>query len=119
MRTKLGLLVSILAIGVAGTARANCYGSGTYQTCYDANTGNQYSVQRIGSNTYVQGSNASTGSTWSQHSMTVGGTTYTNGRNARGQAWTETQTRIGRTTTTYGTNAAGAPYSYTQYDGQR
>ena len=117
---KLSIVFAAAVATLAATAaHANCYGTAAYQNCYDPNTGNSYSVQRYGSQTYVQGSNAQVGSNWSQSSTTIGNTTYTNGLSAQGQAWTETQMRVGSMTTTYGTNAAGEPYSYSQFDEQR
>ncbi|EHM2198236.1 hypothetical protein ABNK09_004221 [Salmonella enterica] len=63
--------------------------------------------------TTVNGSNASTGSTWSQTSQTFGNQTYTNGRAANGQSWNQTQTNLGggsRMVT--GTNSKGQSYSH-------
>ena len=46
-----------------------------------------YSIQTIGDTTYVNGYNSRTGSNWSQESMHIGSTTYTNGRAANGNSW--------------------------------
>ncbi len=101
----------VLAVSVTGAAHANCYGSGNFQTCYDA-SGNSYTVQRIGSQTIVNGYNADTGSNWSQHSTRIGNSTYTQGYDADGDSWNQTSTRIGNSVSVYGTDSNGEPYSY-------
>jgi hypothetical protein len=111
----LRIAAAIALLGLSGIAHATCYGTQAVQNCYDPNTGNSYSVQRYGSQTNVQGYNATTGSNWSQTSTTIGSTTYTNGSDSQGRPWTETQTRIGNTVNTYGTNAAGQPFSDSRY----
>lgn len=98
-------------LGFGATAHATCYGSGSVQTCYDS-SGNSYMVQRIGSQTYVHGSNPQAGSRWSQTSTTYGNTTYTNGYDKDGNHWDQTSTRLGNTISTYGRDSDGDPYSY-------
>ena len=104
-----------LLFGVAAV-HAECYGAANLQTCYDPNNGNSYSVQRIGSQTYVQGSSSTTGSNWSQTSTQVGNSTYTTGVDAHGRPWNETTTRIGHTTVSSGMKANGEPFSASSYD---
>jgi hypothetical protein len=74
---------------VAGTASAACYGSKNFSTCQD-NSGNNYTVQRYGNTTHMQGNNYQTGSSWSQDSNTFGNTTLHNGRDSNGNSWNTT-----------------------------
>ena len=74
-------------------------------------SGNSYSINRIGNTTYLNGSNASTGSTWSQTSSTWSDTTYHSGRAADGNAWNSTQIRGSYGTSTYGTDSRGRSFS--------
>ena len=89
---------------------ASCVGSGSFQTCMDAN-GNSYNVQRYGNSTYMQGSNLNTGNTWTQNSQTYGNTTYHNGVAANGNAWNGTSSTYGGTTFHQGIDSNGNAYS--------
>lgn len=113
---KLAAFVSSFLFFSAGAVHAECNGGANLQTCYDPNNGNSYSVQRIGSQTYVQGSSSTTGSNWSQTSTQLGNSTYTTGVDARGRSWNETTTRIGNTTMSSGMNANGEAFSSSRYD---
>lgn len=90
-------------------AQANCFGSGSYQTCTDS-SGNTYSVQRYGNTTQLQGYNADTGNNWSQSSSTYGNTTYHNGTAANGNSWSGTTSTYGGTTTYQGIDSQGQSY---------
>jgi hypothetical protein len=82
----------ILVVGVilwSASANAACFGSKNFQTCSDE-SGNSYTVQRLGNTTIMNGSNYSTGSNWSQQSTTFGKTTIHNGIDADGDAWSST-----------------------------
>lgn len=92
---------------------SNCYGSDDIYTCYDPNNGNTYEVQRLGNITEVQGSNSSTGSTWSQTTETIGNTTYTTGYDKDGNQWNQTGERIGDTYYYDGTDSDGNSFSGT------
>ena len=112
MRTTLALASALLLASFSHSAIAACFGTGAFQTCNDA-AGNNYNVQRFGNMTQMQGSNANTGSTWSQNSQSLGNMNITNGQ-TNGRSWNETQTNLGggmRSVT--GTNSQGQPYSYT------
>ena len=102
------MLVGFLVM-LCGVAKASCFGSDSFQTCTD-NSGNNYSVQRFGNQTYMNGSNSSTGSTWSQNSTTIGNTTFHNGTSADGGSWNGTSTRIGSTSFYNGTDSDGNSY---------
>ncbi len=91
---------------------ANCYGNGNFKTCNDT-SGNTYNVQRYGNTTYTQGSNASTGSNWTQNSQTYGNTTYHNGNTANGNSWNGTSSTYGGTTYHNGTDSRGNSYNKT------
>lgn len=86
------ILATTAAIAVsASTAFAGCIGGGALSTCYD-NSGNTYTIQRLGNSTYMQGHNSRTGSSWSQNSTTFGNTTIHNGQDADGDSWSTTCT---------------------------
>lgn len=91
-------------------ANAACYGSGTFQNCYD-DSGNSYTVQRYGNTTHLDGYNSRTGSRWSQESNTFGNTTYHNGRAANGQTWNMQEQRIGNNRFITGTDSDGNSFS--------
>jgi hypothetical protein len=89
MRKLFAVVLGMAAVTLAITpSAATCFGSGAFQTCND-NSGNSYTVQRYGNQTNMSGFNAQTGSTWSQHSMTLGNTTYHNGI-TNGNSWNMT-----------------------------
>ena len=114
------LVPSILAaccLAAAAPVLAQCYGSETVKTCYDG-SGNTYNVQRVGSQTFVDGSNAQTGSHWSQQTTTVGNASFTNGIAANGNTWHETTTRVGNAIISSGVDSNGNPFSSTEYINQ-
>lgn len=89
-------IISILILVISTTSGfAQCYGTDTYSTCYDYNSGNSYSINRFGDSTYMNGWNSNTGSTWSQNSRTFGDTTYMNGYSSDGGYWSSTITPYG------------------------
>lgn len=104
------LALTVAILGVPLVARAACIGSDTLATCTD-DSGNTYTVNRMGDTTMVNGSNPD-GSTWSQTSQTMGNMTVTNGE-TNGQPWNMTQQNLGGMTTYSGTNAAGQPFNHT------
>lgn len=116
MKKILALLAGLV---LSSSAMANCYGTDTLKTCYDARSGNTYTIQKYGNQTYMQGSNPRTGSNWSQNSQTYGNTTYTQGRDAQGRAWSGTTTRQGNWMHSQGSNSRGEPYSGSYYSPQR
>lgn len=92
-------------------AQANCYGSGTFRSCYD-NSGNSYTVQKFGNQTVVNGYNSNTGSSWSQNSSTYGNTTYQNGTSSTGGSWNQTIQNFGNGSTyRYGSDSQGNSFS--------
>ncbi len=107
---KVIILAALLACSI--TAQATCVGSGAFQTCSD-NSGNNYSVQRYGNTTTVQGHNAQTGNSWNQSSQTIGNTTIHNGTAANGNSWSGTSQSLGGTTFHNGTNSQGQTYQKT------
>ena len=108
--------MSFLAVSAAATAfsaavSATCTGTDSFQTCYDATSGNSYQVQRYGNTTQMNGYNAGTGSTWNQTSQTIGNTTFHNGTSADGSSWNSTQQEIGGTTFYNGTDSQGNSFN--------
>src|SRR5690554_4138984 len=91
---KLLAITAISAAFAAPYSIAACVGSGSFQTCTD-NSGNSYSVQRIGNTTITNGYNSNTGSNWSQTSNTIGNTTIHNGTSSNGNNWHGTTQNIG------------------------
>jgi hypothetical protein len=102
-------LAAAVAFMVVTSAEANCFGTAAFQNCYDANGGNNYTINRSGSMTQMNGYNANTGSQWSQTSQTYGGTTYHNGT-TNGSPWNMTEQHFGGTTTYSGMNASGQSF---------
>lgn len=106
-------LVTAILMSASLSASANCFGSGNFYTCTD-DSGNSYTVNKMGSSTYVQGNNAATGSSWSQETHRNGGTSQTYGRDADGNSWNSTTYKTpGGGSTTYGTDSNGNPFSRT------
>jgi hypothetical protein len=87
------LLAALLTVGLGTTAaNAACFGRGAFQTCYDAEGGNSYSVQRFGNATYMQGYNRNTdGQTnsrsWSPLTSYGGGGSAVYGSDSQGRGW--------------------------------
>lgn len=106
----------LLALMFAGSAQAACYGSDSYQTCYDDN-GNTYNVMRSGDTTTVYGSNQY-GDTWEQRSYHNGNTTTTYGQDADGDYWDSTTIHDsdGSGYMQYGTDSDGNSFSRHCYD---
>jgi hypothetical protein len=111
MRAALAICLSFgFVLAGSSPVRATCIGSDTFSTCSD-NSGNQYTVRRFGNSTYLNGSNAETGSTWSQTSRTLGNTTYHNGV-TNGNPWNMTDQRFENTRTYSGTDSQGNNFFY-------
>jgi hypothetical protein len=89
------LLIALSLVSFSGIASATCYGTGSFQTCYDAQSGNNYQIQRYGNTTQMYGSNPSTGSNWSQTTNRIGNTTYQNGYDSNGNSWNTTRQDYG------------------------
>lgn len=104
------LITSALALA-CGAASAQCIGSGSLYTCSDS-SGNSYTVNRLGSMTMMSGSNAATGSQWSQTSSQLGNTTYINGQ-TNGRAWNNTITTMPGMTMQSGTDSRGRSFTKT------
>jgi hypothetical protein len=104
-------IAAMAVLGVCmGVQAQTCTGTGAYRFCSDA-SGNAYTVNRLGSSTFVNGSNAQTGSTWSQSTQRIGSSSFTNGYNSQGQSWNATSTTMGNTTLQSGTDSAGRAFS--------
>lgn len=106
------ILSVFLAAAFSTGVQAACIGSGNFQSCTDTN-GNNYTVNRLGTTTLMNGSNAYTGSTWSQNSIGTGNSTYTTGTDSDGNSWNMNQHRIGRTTIYSGMDSDGNSFSGT------
>lgn len=90
---KFVLAAAMLTV-TAIPAAAGCVGTSSFQNCWD-DQGNNYSIHRFGNSTQMYGSNARTGSTWSQNSYNFGNTTINNGLDSRGRSWSTTCTGYG------------------------
>jgi hypothetical protein len=86
----------LASLAFCGQAYAGCVGTGIYKSCTD-DSGNTYNVSKYGNTTHTTGSNAQTGSTWSQNSTTFGNTTHHNGTAANGRTWSGTTATYGKT----------------------
>ena len=93
-KIKSVFLVLAVSLSLTGQSFAQCIGSDYLSSCND-NSGNSYTVQRIGNSTYMNGSNARTGSNWSQQSQQIGNSTYTTGKASDGNTWNSTTTNYG------------------------
>lgn len=104
-------LAALLALAAAPlVAQANCFGTGSFQTCTDS-SGNTYNIQRYGNTTSVYGSNPSTGSQWSQQSHQFGNTTIHNGTAANGRQWNGTTHNLRNFQFHNGTDSRGQPFN--------
>lgn len=93
------------------SAHAQCFGTNSFSNCYD-NSGNNYTVNRMGSSTYMNGYNSNTGSSWNQNTNTMGNMTTINGHDANGNSWNGTITNMGNGYRTInGTDSNGNSYS--------
>jgi hypothetical protein len=102
----------MLLITLTGQVSAACVGTDLFQNCTD-NSGNSYSVRRFGNSTQMDGYNSNTGSSWSQNSRSIGGTTFHNGTDADGNSWNSTTRRIGGSTFHSGADSDGNSFSKT------
>ena len=80
------IIAAVAFIVLPITAEAACIGSSALSTCYD-NSGNSYTVRRLGNTTYLDGRNSN--GTWSQRSTTTGSWTQHNGVDIDGNSWQE------------------------------
>lgn len=108
MRSIITFAVTMLI--VSSSVSVECIGSGSLKTCYD-DKGNTYTVQKFGDTTYVDGQNSRTGTTWSQQSQKLGGSTFTTGQDADGNSWNSTATKMGSSTIINGTDSDGDSFS--------
>lgn len=116
MRILIASIAATAALAAAPSAIAGCTGTGSFQTCYDAQSGNNYSVQRFGNTTTIQGFNSNTGSSWNQTSQQIGNTTLHNGMSSDGSPWSGSSQRIGNQTYHQGIDSSGEPYNSFSYD---
>lgn len=90
---------------------SNCVGGDSLYTCYDSQSGNSYQVSKLGNTTYVNGSNANTGSNWSQTTTTLGNMATTHGYDKDGNSWNQTTNYYGNNSYSYnGTNSDGESF---------
>ena len=112
IRSLWGLLMKHLTAAVflffGYQLSAACLGSGAFQTCYD-DSGNSYTVNRLGNSTYTNGYNAQTDSFWNQQSHTYGNTTQHSGT-TNGNNWNMTQTQNSFGQTFSGTDSSGESF---------
>jgi len=104
-------LVAFAVAGAVSPVKAQCIGSGSFQTCTDT-SGNSYTINRMGNSTFMNGYNSRTGSTWSQDSTTIGGTTFHNGQ-TNGRSWNSIENNVGGQRFINGTDSRGNSFSKT------
>ncbi|MDW9459362.1 hypothetical protein GOA57_05230 [Sinorhizobium meliloti] len=85
---KIGIVTLAFSL-ISAPAFAACFGTDTLSTCTD-DSGNHYTVTRMGNTTMMEGSNARTGSRWSQDSYSIGNSTIHHGRDSDGNSWSTT-----------------------------
>lgn len=111
MTKKIAAFALALVLPIA--ANASCIGSGNFYTCSDPN-GNNYTVNKFGNTTQVNGSNSATGSTWSQTTHSTGNMAIHNGTAANGNSWNGTSTNLGGGMVNHsGTDSRGNYYNKT------
>lgn len=113
MKRLLIAMTAAVVLAFSTSAISNCTTFGSSTSCYDAQSGNSYNIQRYGNSTYMQGRNSSTGSSWNQNSHTYGNTTYHNGHSADGQSWSGSTSTYGSTSYQRGIDSNGNSYSQT------
>lgn len=92
-------------------AHADCYGDENFKSCHDYETGNSYTIQRLGNITTMHGHNAQTGSHWDQTSQKIGDTTHHYGRAADGAYWSGTSSSKNGCVRHQGTDSKGRTYN--------
>jgi hypothetical protein len=80
-------LVLVSTILLSANVSAQCIGSGAMKSCSDA-YGNNYTVNKIGNTTFVNGSNAN--GNWSSTSIKMGNTVMQSGTDIDGNSWNQT-----------------------------
>lgn len=100
------LALAAAFVFVVSAADAACFGTGAFRSCTD-DSGNSYTINRLGNSTYMNGHNARTGSTWNQNSNTFGNTTIHNGRDSSGNSWNVQENRFGNVRTWNGYDSRG------------
>ncbi|GBQ59594.1 hypothetical protein [Komagataeibacter swingsii] len=107
-------------LGIAGwtlvapvAAHAGCIGSPRFQMCTSTSTGDTYNVTRLGKMIDIEGIKAATGQPYTQHSLVIGHTTYTDGLDAHARPWFETRHDFtAHSYTIEGTDPIDKPFSY-------
>jgi hypothetical protein len=105
MRT---IILAVIGMAAAAPAFAQCVGTNTFKTCMD-DQGNSVTVSRLGNSTIVNGSNAQTGSTWSQQTMRGPSMSTTTGMDSNGRNWSATSSAAGTSGIDADGNAFWAP----------
>ncbi|WP_143296305.1 hypothetical protein [Acetobacter okinawensis] len=112
MRIVTSVFALFFSVVLPTVARADCIGTSQFETCQDQN-GNDYTVNRIGGQTIVNGRNERTGNSWQENSNTIGNQTIINGKSSNGSSWNENETNIGGGNRVInGTDSSGYSFSY-------
>lgn len=112
------LIAAFVLTFIAFNASANCTGYGAYRTCYDAQSGNSYTVNRYGNTTRMNGYNSNTGSTWNSTTNRYGNSSNTQGYDSNGNSWNSNTYDYGNgNSTTYGTDSSGKSFYCSTYGG--
>lgn len=106
----------ILAItSISTLASANCIKTGTITSCYDSQSGNSYTTYDFGNSSITNGSNANTGTTWTQNTTRFGDSSYSSGYSSKGTTWSQNTTRFGDTSITNGNSSSGKSWNSTTF----
>lgn len=92
MKKTIAFTIALLA---TSQSYAQCIGSGEFQTCIDVFAGTRTEIQRIGSTSFIEGSNPSTGETWSGTEQDLGNIQLRSGRTGDGRAYNSTTHDMG------------------------
>ena len=86
-----------IALLATSQAYAQCIGSGAYSACIDPRTGDLSETLRIGNQTFTEGSNSRTGSTWKESGYDMGNIQTRKGRTGDGKRYESTTHDLGST----------------------
>ena len=97
-------LAVVVASMLSANVSAQCIGYGAMKSCSDS-YGNNYTVNKMGNTTFVNGSNSR--GTWSSTSIKMGNTVLQNGTDIDGNSWNQTIYSQPGSMSVFGTDSDG------------
>jgi len=111
MKKSLFASALIAALAIPAIASASCSTIGSTTSCYDHNSGNSTTTQRIGGQSFTNGHNANTGASWNSNTQRIGSQSFTNGSSSNGSSWNSNTQRIGSQSFTNGSTSSGTTWN--------